>query len=92
MPGHEVIGRVDEIGPNVTKFKVGDMVGVGCMVDSCGVCPSCQEREENYCEGPVSWMATYNGYSWPAPWAQRSRPSPATRKSAKPPSSWVRTR
>jgi uncharacterized zinc-type alcohol dehydrogenase-like protein len=50
----------------VTKFKAGDIVGVGCMVDSCGVCPSCKEKEENYCEGPVSWTATYNGYMKPA--------------------------
>ncbi len=53
------------MGSNVTKFRVGDLVGVGCMVDSCGVCPSCQEKEENYCEGPVSWTATYNGYMKP---------------------------
>lgn len=66
VPGHEVIGRVNEVGSAVTKFRVGDVVGVGCMVDSCGVCPSCQEKEENYCEGPVSWTATYNGYMKPA--------------------------
>ncbi|MGI4761372.1 MAG: NAD(P)-dependent alcohol dehydrogenase [Janthinobacterium lividum] len=65
VPGHEIIGRIDEVGSAVTKFKVGDLVGVGCMVDSCGVCPSCQAKEENYCEGPVSWTATYNGYMKP---------------------------
>lgn len=65
VPGHEVLGRVKEAGSAVTKFKVGDIVGVGCMVDSCGVCPACQEKEENYCEGPVSWTATYNGYMKP---------------------------
>ncbi|TDN35851.1 NAD(P)-dependent alcohol dehydrogenase [Hymenobacter sp. UV11] len=65
VPGHEVVGRVDQIGSAVTKFKVGDIVGVGCMVDSCGVCPACKEKEENYCEGPVSWTATYNGYMKP---------------------------
>jgi len=65
VPGHEVVGRVDAIGTGVTKFKVGDIVGVGCMIDSCGVCPACQEKEENYCEGPVSWTATYNGYMKP---------------------------
>ncbi|RZL16322.1 MAG: NAD(P)-dependent alcohol dehydrogenase [Hymenobacter sp.] len=66
VPGHEIIGRVIEAGSGVTKFKAGDLVGVGCMVDSCGVCPSCKEKEENYCEGPVSWTATYNGYMKPA--------------------------
>ncbi|WP_277881565.1 NAD(P)-dependent alcohol dehydrogenase [Hymenobacter cyanobacteriorum] len=65
VPGHEIIGRVVEAGSSVTKFRVGDLVGVGCMIDSCGVCPSCQEKEENYCEGPVSWTATYNGYMKP---------------------------
>ncbi len=66
VPGHEIIGRVIEAGSGVTKFKAGDLVGVGCMIDSCGVCPSCKEQEENYCEGPVSWTATYNGYMKPA--------------------------
>jgi uncharacterized zinc-type alcohol dehydrogenase-like protein len=65
VPGHEVVGRIDEVGSGVTKFKVGDIVGVGCMIDSCGVCPACREKEENYCEGPVSWTATYNGYMKP---------------------------
>ena len=65
VPGHEIIGRVSEAGSSVSKFKVGDLVGVGCMVDSCGTCPSCQEKEENYCEGPVGWTATYNGYMKP---------------------------
>jgi len=65
VPGHEIIGRVSEAGSRVSKFKVGDLVGVGCMVDSCGTCPPCQEKEENYCEGPVGWTATYNGYMKP---------------------------
>jgi uncharacterized zinc-type alcohol dehydrogenase-like protein len=65
VPGHEIVGRVTEVGSTVTKFKVGDLVGVGCMVDSCGVCPSCQESLENYCEGPVGFTATYNGYMKP---------------------------
>lgn len=65
VPGHEIIGRVIEAGSSVTKFQVGDLVGVGCMIDSCGTCPACQEKEENYCEGPVSWTATYNGYMKP---------------------------
>jgi uncharacterized zinc-type alcohol dehydrogenase-like protein len=61
VPGHEIIGRVVEAGGAVQKFKVGDIVGVGCMIDSCGKCESCQEGEEQYCEGPKSWTATYNG-------------------------------
>ena len=65
VPGHEIIGRVEEVGSAVTKFRAGDIVGVGCMIDSCGTCPACQEKEENYCEGPVSWTATYNGYMKP---------------------------
>jgi len=65
VPGHEIIGRVTEVGSAVTKFKVGDIVGVGCMVDSCGQCQPCQHGEENYCQGPVSWTATYNGYMKP---------------------------
>lgn len=65
VPGHEIVGRVTEVGSTVTKFQVGDLVGVGCMVDSCGVCPSCQESLENYCEGPVGFTATYNGYMKP---------------------------
>ncbi|WP_133273510.1 NAD(P)-dependent alcohol dehydrogenase [Hymenobacter radiodurans] len=61
VPGHEVVGRVTEVGSGVTKFKAGDIVGVGCMIDSCGQCQPCQHGEENYCQGPVSWTATYNG-------------------------------
>ena len=65
IPGHEIIGRVVQAGSEVTKFSVGDVVGVGCMIDSCGKCSSCTEGEEQYCEGPVSWTATYNGYMKP---------------------------
>ncbi|NTS42517.1 NAD(P)-dependent alcohol dehydrogenase [Flavisolibacter sp. BT320] len=61
VPGHEIIGRVVEAGGAVKKFKTGDIVGVGCMIDSCGKCPSCQDGEEQYCEGPKGWTATYNG-------------------------------
>src|ERR1700712_937686 len=61
VPGHEIIGRVSEAGAQVRKFKKGDLVGVGCMIDSCGTCPACLEKIENYCEGPVGWTATYNG-------------------------------
>jgi len=61
VPGHEVVGRVIGKGVAVTKFAVGDIVGVGCMMDSCRICPACLKGEENYCEGPNSWLATYNG-------------------------------
>lgn len=61
LPGHEIIGRVTQIGPQVTKYKVGDTVGVGCMVDSCQQCEACQLGLEQYCEGQKSFTATYNG-------------------------------
>lgn len=59
MPGHEIIGTVEKIGSNVKKFKVGDTVGVGCMVDSCHECSACKEGLEQYCE--KGFLATYNG-------------------------------
>ncbi len=49
VPGHEIAGIVTQIGSQVTKYAVGDRVGVGCMVDSCGECVSCQKGEEQYC-------------------------------------------
>ncbi|MEZ4378874.1 MAG: NAD(P)-dependent alcohol dehydrogenase [Gemmatimonadales bacterium] len=49
IPGHEIVGRVTAVGGDVTKFKTGQLVGVGCLVDSCRTCPSCQEHLENYC-------------------------------------------
>src|SRR5829696_4568266 len=49
VPGHEIIGRVAEIGPGVSKFKAGDVVGVGCLVDSDRTCPNCREGLEQYC-------------------------------------------
>lgn len=61
MPGHEIVGRVRSIGSGVTRHKAGDIVGVGCMIDSCRQCEPCRSGEENYCEGPNSWLATYNG-------------------------------
>ncbi len=66
MPGHEVVGRVSRAGAGVSRHKVGDMVGVGCMIDSCRHCEPCTSHEENYCEGPNSWLATYNGPMVPA--------------------------
>ncbi|MET8812452.1 NAD(P)-dependent alcohol dehydrogenase [Streptomyces sp. NPDC004549] len=73
VPGHEIAGVVAEVGPEVTKFAVGDRVGVGCMVDSCRVCENCEAGLEQYCTGggPV-WTynavgkdgePTYGGYS-----------------------------
>jgi uncharacterized zinc-type alcohol dehydrogenase-like protein len=61
VPGHEIVGRVTKIGPAVRKHAVGDLVGVGCMIDSCGQCEACQCGDQNYCMAPNSWLATYNG-------------------------------
>src|ERR1700712_5759456 len=61
VPGHEVVGRVRKVGSGVTRHAVGDLVGVGCMMESCRHCQPCKLGEENYCEGPNSWLATYNG-------------------------------
>lgn len=59
VPGHEIVGRVAETGKGVTKYKVGELVGVGCLVDSCRTCPSCAEGLEQYCEN--GFVGTYNG-------------------------------
>jgi uncharacterized zinc-type alcohol dehydrogenase-like protein len=59
VPGHEIIGRVTKVGNEVTKVKVGDIAGVGCLVDSCGVCESCKHDLEQYCLN--GWTGTYNG-------------------------------
>lgn len=61
VPGHEIVGRVSSVGGDVKKFKAGDLVGVGCMVDSCRTCASCNEGLEQYCQGPVGFTGTYNG-------------------------------
>ena len=58
VPGHEIVGRVMEVGSAVTKFKDGDFAGVGCFVDSCRQCASCRDGEEQYCE--THMVATYN--------------------------------
>ncbi len=58
VPGHEIVGVVSRVGSNVTRFKVGDRVGVGCMVDSCRECSSCKEGLEQYCEPGANF--TYN--------------------------------
>ncbi len=62
VPGHEIVGRVTAIGPGVTSHKVGDVVGVGCMVGSCRHCDACDSGLEQYCEGPHGWLQTYNGW------------------------------
>ncbi|MFF0199279.1 NAD(P)-dependent alcohol dehydrogenase [Streptomyces sp. NPDC005017] len=59
VPGHEIAGVVSAVGPGVTKFAVGDRVGVGCMVDSCRECENCRAGQEQYCTGGN--VMTYNG-------------------------------
>ncbi|MCA9516745.1 MAG: NAD(P)-dependent alcohol dehydrogenase, partial [Myxococcales bacterium] len=59
VPGHEIVGRVIEVGAGVTRFEPGDLVGVGCMVDSCRSCGQCGAHHEQFCEKGCSW--TYNG-------------------------------
>ena len=58
VPGHEIIGRVVKVGAAVTKFKAGDAVGVGCLVDSCRHCEACDSGEEQYCN---NFVGTYGG-------------------------------
>lgn len=59
VPGHEIVGRVTSVGNEVTKFKSGDLVGVGCIVDSCKTCSSCAQDLEQYCLN--GFTGTYNG-------------------------------
>lgn len=59
VPGHEIVGTVRAVGSKVTRFKVGQKVGVGCMVDSCRTCASCKDNEEQYCEN--GFTGTYGG-------------------------------
>lgn len=72
VPGHEIVGRVTAVGSAVAGFKVGDLAGVGCMVDSCGDCPDCAEHLEQFCDACVytynspdqhNGQSTYGGYS-----------------------------
>lgn len=72
VPGHEIVGRVISVGAEVTTFKVGDLAGVGCLVDSCRVCPDCADGLEQYCDHEVftynspdkhTGKMTYGGYS-----------------------------
>ncbi len=73
VPGHEIVGRITKTGDHVNKFKTGDLVAVGCMVDSCGKCEYCKESEEQFCEvettmvfnspDRISGGQTYGGFS-----------------------------
>ena len=75
VPGHEIAGKVVAVGKNVTKFKVGDYAGVGCMVNSCGECEACKRSHEQFCERGQTVLTydckdhfhndepTYGGYS-----------------------------
>jgi len=73
VPGHEIVGRVVKAGSAVKKFREGDIAAVGCMVDSCRVCPNCKDGLEQYClqfpvltyngEDKVLGGVTYGGYS-----------------------------
>jgi len=58
VPGHEIVGRITGIGDEVTKFKVGDLAAIGCIVDSCGHCHYCDEGEEQFCE--KGWTVVFN--------------------------------
>jgi alcohol dehydrogenase (NADP+) len=59
VPGHEIVGRVRRVGGSVTRFKAGDIAGVGCMVDSCRVCEPCKHDTEQFCDATAAY--TYNG-------------------------------
>ena len=72
VPGHEIVGRVVKVGREVKKFKQGDLAGVGCLVDTCRTCPSCEENLEQFCDEKVltynspdkhTGGVTYGGYS-----------------------------
>lgn len=59
VPGHEIVGKVTAIGSNVSKFKVGELAAIGCLVDSCRKCDNCKEGLEQYCSNGM--VGTYNG-------------------------------
>ena len=59
VPGHEIVGKITNVGSEVTRFKVGDLAGVGCLVDSCRTCDSCKKDLEQYCL--TGFTGTYNG-------------------------------
>ncbi|MBE7188972.1 NAD(P)-dependent alcohol dehydrogenase, partial [Jatrophihabitans endophyticus] len=66
VPGHEIAGTVEEVGSEVSKFQVGDHVGVGCMVDSCGECRYCRADLEQFCEKGM--VGTYNSQDYDGAW------------------------
>lgn len=59
VPGHEIVGKVTQLGFGVSKHKIGDIVAVGCLVDSCRTCQNCKDDLEQYCP---EWVGTYGGY------------------------------
>jgi uncharacterized zinc-type alcohol dehydrogenase-like protein len=73
VPGHEIVGRIEAVGDAVTRFREGDLAGVGCLVDACRTCPNCREGLEQYCENTMTLTynspdahtggVTYGGYS-----------------------------
>lgn len=73
VPGHEIVGRVTALGSAARKFKEGDLVAVGCLVDSCRTCAACRDGVEQFCDGPATFTynspdahlggVTYGGYS-----------------------------
>jgi uncharacterized zinc-type alcohol dehydrogenase-like protein len=63
LPGHEIIGKVTQTGKNVSKFKVGENVGVGCMVNACGECDMCKAGQEQFCQNGKT-VYTYNSADW----------------------------
>ena len=72
VPGHEIVGRITAVGEHVKNFKVGELAGVGCIVDSCRTCSQCEAGEEQYCENGMTGtynsldkngQPTYGGYS-----------------------------
>jgi alcohol dehydrogenase (NADP+) len=73
VPGHEIVGRIIKVGNHVTKFKIGELAAIGCIVDSCGKCEYCEDDIEQFCNEGVSWSfnspdkisggVTYGGFS-----------------------------
>ena len=68
VPGHEIVGTVTAVGAEVTRFKAGDLAGVGVMVDSCKICANCKADEESYCE--KGFVGTYNAKDYAGEMAQ----------------------
>ena len=66
VPGHEAVGRVNAVGPDVKQYKIGDIVGIGSVMVSCLACPACHEHVENHCEGPNGPAMIHGGYLTPS--------------------------